>query len=114
MNAKYVVFKIVKGVVAVVLFGSLAGFGTMFLWNWLVPSLFGGHLITFCQAIGLIVLSKILFGGFGGRGKHCGGGNHRMKDRWKQKMQERMANMTEEEKEKWKSRCGQRINTLHP
>ncbi len=33
-----------------------------------MPALFGWHLITFWQALGLLVLSKILFGGFrGGR-----------------------------------------------
>lgn len=95
--------KIVFGITAFVL---LFGFGTMHLWNWLVPSLFHGPIINFCQAIGLLILSKILFGGFGrkfGRGGHCGGhgygGGH-----WKYKMQERFGNMSPEEKEKFKQR----------
>src|SRR5216684_2629257 len=37
------------------------------LWNWLMPSLFGLHTITYWQALGLLVLSRILLGGFRGR-----------------------------------------------
>jgi hypothetical protein len=35
------------------------------LWNWLVPTLFKGPRIQFGQALGVLILSKILFG-FGG------------------------------------------------
>jgi hypothetical protein len=42
---------------------SIFGFGVMSLWNWLVPALFGGKLITFWQALGMLVLSRILVGG---------------------------------------------------
>src|SRR3979411_3363265 len=54
-----------------VLFAALAAFVFSFvvmsLWNWLTPTLFGWHAISFWQALGLLVLSKILFGGFRGR-----------------------------------------------
>ena len=43
---------------------AVLGFVVMSLWNWLIPALFGGRLITFWQALGVLVLSKILFGGF--------------------------------------------------
>lgn len=45
----------------------LALFSTavFFLWNWLIPSIFGLTTINFWQAIGLLVLCKILFSGFG-------------------------------------------------
>jgi hypothetical protein len=48
---------------------AIAGFGAivMLLWNWLVPDIFGWTAISFWQALGLLILSKILFGGFGGR-----------------------------------------------
>jgi hypothetical protein len=40
------------------------------LWNWLTPELFGWHAISFWQAVGLLVLSKILLGGWrGGLGR---------------------------------------------
>lgn len=57
---------------------AVAGFGSavLYLWNWLMPALFGLPLITFWQALGLMGLSWILFGGlrgFGGPHHHCGG-----------------------------------------
>ncbi len=95
--------KIVGGIA---LFFLLFGFGTMLLWNWLVPSLFQGPTIVFWQAIGLLALSKILFGGYGGkwgRRGHCGN-----RGQWKYRMEERLKSMTPEEKEKFKNRCGGR------
>jgi len=47
------------GILAITIFGL----GVMSLWNWLVPALFGGKLITFWQALGMLVLSRILVGG---------------------------------------------------
>ena len=38
------------------------------LWNWLLPPLFGWREVTFWQALGLLALCRILFGGFGGHG----------------------------------------------
>src|SRR4051812_40307973 len=74
----------------------------MCLWNWLMPALFNGHAIGFWEAMRLLVLSKILFGGFRGR---FGGSGH-----WRRRMMERWAQMTPEEREKFRegmrSRCG--------
>lgn len=92
MNCKRKFWKI-----AVVVIAGLAalGFITMSLWNWLMPSLFSGvHQIDYLQALGLLVLSRILFGGFrGGRG---GGwhGRHERHERWEA--------MSEEERQKFK------------
>jgi hypothetical protein len=105
MKAKYVAFKVVKITLAVIVFGGLFVFGTMHLWNWLVPMLFKGPVINFWETLGLIVLSKILFGGFHSKGGHRWRGKHRMGEPWKQKIEEMKATMTEEEIEKWKSRC---------
>ena len=64
------------------LFVTIFGFVVMLLWNWLMPALFGWRLIGFWQAIGILVLSKILFGGFHGRhGRHMYW-RHRMTERW--------------------------------
>jgi hypothetical protein len=80
-----------------VAFAALAvtvfSFVVMGLWNWLVPSVFGGHAITFWQALGLLVLSKILFGGFRGR---PGPSMH-----WRQRMMNRWVQMTPEERERF-------------
>ena len=39
----------------------LLGYPIMLLWNWLMPSIFGLPEITFWQAIGINILSTILF-----------------------------------------------------
>lgn len=110
MNKKFWIFKAIKITAAVTVFILLFGFITMNLWNWLVPVLFHGPVITFIQALGLLLLSKILFGGFRGRGGRFGAG----RERWQQRMQQKFANMTPEEKEKFKSkmqgRCGNKFN----
>jgi hypothetical protein len=54
------------------------------LWNWLMPGLFGWHVITFLQAVGLLILSKIFFGGFRGRPGFGGSGRRRVMERWEQ------------------------------
>lgn len=79
---------------------AVVGFVTMSLWNGLMPALFGWKAITFWQALGVLILSRLLFGRFGGRsGRHW---RHRMTERWEK--------MTPEEREKFRagmrSRCG--------
>ena len=82
------------------LFFTVFSFVVMRLWNWLVPPIFGWHLINFWQAVGLLILSKILFGGF--RGGPGYGWRRRMNERWQQ--------MTPEEREQFRqgvfNRCG--------
>lgn len=61
----------------------------MTLWNWLIPTLFSGPVISYWQAIGLLVLSKILFsGGHGGRRHHRSSHNHPWKSQLRKKMEE--------------------------
>jgi hypothetical protein len=101
MKRKWIFFVAPPGVVLFVfLFGELV----MHLWNWLLPGLFGLHTIGFWQALGLLLLSRILFGGFGGHGHGPGPSKKRreMKERWEK--------MTPEEREKFqqsmRGRCG--------
>lgn len=58
-------FKIVIGGIIVIALVLLFGYITMRLWNWLMPELFGLVAIDYWQALGIIILAKILFGGFG-------------------------------------------------
>jgi hypothetical protein len=95
--------KVLKVVLFVALAVTVFGWATKELWNWLMPSIFGLRPITFFEAIGLCLLGKILFGGFH---KH-GHGNHRG---WKRKMKERWANMSEEERERFRSGMKARWN----
>ena len=71
---------------------ALGSWVTMLLWNALIPAIFGLGVITFWQSMGILVLTKILFGGPRGRP----GGFHRkprFKDReaWKEHMREKFA-----------------------
>ncbi|MEX3853228.1 MULTISPECIES: hypothetical protein [Paraburkholderia] len=48
---------------------AVLGLVVMTLWNWVMPALFvGARAIDFAHALGLLVLSRILFGGFRGHG----------------------------------------------
>lgn len=68
---------------------AVLGWIVMALWNWVIPAVFvGGRVIDFPHAIGLLILSRILFGGFRGRGGWHGRGGWR---RWER--------MTPEERE---------------
>jgi hypothetical protein len=65
---------ILAGVGLAVLFAFVFGIVVKVLWNWLMPVLFGLGRITFWQAFGIVLLAKLLFGGFGhshqGRDRH--------------------------------------------
>ena len=54
---------IIASIILVTLICFLSGWVTMLLWNWLVPAIFGLGTITFWQALGLIILIKLVFGG---------------------------------------------------
>jgi len=103
MRARWIA-RILKFLAFAVVIATLLGYVVMRLWNRLLPPLFGWHLITFWQGLGLLVLSRILFGGFrrgGGWGPGMG---------WRRRMIERWEQMTPEEREKFRSgmrgRCG--------
>ncbi|MDZ4756876.1 MAG: hypothetical protein SGJ10_01885 [Bacteroidota bacterium] len=84
----------------------LGGLAVMLLWNNIMPELIPtAGTLTYIKAIGLLILCRILFGGFKGRG-----GRPPIKD--SRAMKEKMMNMTPEEREKfkaeWRDRCGRR------
>lgn len=90
--ARFVKMAIV-GAIALVLFGLVV----MWLWNWLMPAVFGVNAVTFWQALGLLALSWILFGGFRGSGHHHRPhGRHHLSGRW--------AHMTPEEREQFREK----------
>lgn len=81
---KHLVFIPVFLVVMVTLIGALV----MWLWNWLMPSLFGLPTLTFWQAVGLLVLCRLLVGNIGFGGHHHGhehgdcGSSNKLRERW--------------------------------
>jgi hypothetical protein len=82
---------------------GVAGIVVMSLWNWLIPALFGGPSLHFWQAIGLLVLTRILVGRVGRGSGHWG---------WRGRMRQDWQRMTPEEREKLRAsysrRCGGR------
>jgi hypothetical protein len=81
------------GFFAIVAVGVVS-FVVMSLWNALVPAIFSLRPISFWQALGLLLLAKLLFGGFR---PSCGNGRH-----WRRRMAERWDEMSPEEREKFK------------
>ena len=93
-------FIIPAAIVGITLFILIGGESVMLLWNWLLPPIFGWRLITFWQALGILALCRILFGGFG---RHSAGRSN-VRRRMKERMEERCANMTPEERERIRQR----------
>lgn len=89
-------------VIAAVAIGVM-GAAVMALWNALVPALFSGPLLGFWQALGLLALSRLLVGSL--RGGHRGQGH------WRGRMAERWAQMSDEDRARFREgmrqRCGQ-------
>ena len=94
-------FRIFKGLKILALVGIVAGLAAylvMTLWNFVLPPVTGLHAITFAQALALLVLSRILFGGFR---RHRHGGWH-----WRRRLRNRWERMTPEERERFRSALG--------
>ena len=95
-----------KAVLFVAIALAAVGAAVMLLWNALLPDLFGWQTITFIQALGLLVLSRILIGGL--RGRWGGYRGH-----WRARLAERWENMSEAERAQFRAgmrhhRCGRR------
>ena len=60
----------IGGVVLAVVLVFVFGYAVQALWNWLIPDIFKIGAISYAQALGLIVLARLIFGNVGG---HHGG-----------------------------------------
>jgi hypothetical protein len=87
-------------ILGLALFIFIGGEIVMYLWNWLLPPLFGWRQISFWQALGILALCRILFGGFGCHGPGRSDFRRRMRDR--------CDNMTPEEREQFRQRMRER------
>ena len=111
-----------------VAFATIAGIVVMLLWNGLMPGLFGFGTLSFFQALGLLILARILFGTFGGkrfgpwgRRRHrfahannrygFGSASH-PKEAWRKKMQDRWESLSPEQKAKFTKRCGHFLQNM--
>jgi hypothetical protein len=111
MNRKRkLIFIIPAAILGMALFIFIGGEGVRLLWNWLLPSLFGWRQISFWQAVGLLALCRILFGGLGIRGGRRSHMRGRIGERMRWRMEQRWEQMTPEEREKARQkfwgRCG--------
>jgi hypothetical protein len=91
---KFVIF----GLAMVIVLGLV----TQFLWNFIMPEIFGLPLITFWQGIAMFALAKLIFGfgGSGGRGKWGGYRNHQ----WKREWAEKYSKLSPEDRERFKQK----------
>jgi hypothetical protein len=94
-----IILKVIGGLALFALAILLFGFGTMYLWNWIMPYLFHLPVIDFYMAIGMVLLSKILFGSI--RVKNGGWGQRRF---WKAKWE----SMSDDDREKFKQDFAER------
>jgi hypothetical protein len=86
-----------KGVgiaVLVIALTAALSWAVMALWNGLMPELFGLHTLRFWQAAGILILSKLLFGGYHHGHGHAFHHRRHLIERWE--------SMTPEEKEKFR------------
>jgi hypothetical protein len=97
---KRLIFIAPLAILGMLLFIAIGGEIVLHLWNWLLPPLFGWRQITFWQALGILALCRILFGGFGWHGS--GRSNLR------RRIEERCEHMTPEERERFRQRMRER------
>jgi hypothetical protein len=95
------IFIVPLAILGMLLVIVIGGEIVLHLWNWLLPSLFGWRQITFWQAVGLLTLCRILFGGVSGRGFH--------RSNYRRRMAERCERMTPEERERFRQRVRERF-----
>lgn len=78
---------IIKGVVFGVIVAVAIGWIVMTLWNWLMPLIFSLGEINYWEALGILLLSRILFGGHG-HGRHLH--HHHREKYFRERFRERM------------------------
>jgi hypothetical protein len=87
-------------ILGMLLFVVIGGEVVKQLWNWLLPPLFGWPQITFWQALGMLALCRILFGGSGLKSS--------VRSRVRRRMEERCESMSPEERERVRQRMRER------
>ena len=110
-GARWAVSRVAKGIAiltVVLLVMALLGAAVMFLWNALVPVLFHGPRVQYWQAVGLLILSRLLFGGL--RGGHGHWRQRRWRERWEQLTPEERERL----RERFMGRCGHRGESAEP
>jgi hypothetical protein len=105
---KRLIWIVPLAILGMLLFIVIGGEIVLHLWNWLLPPLFSWRPITFWQALGLLLLCRILFGGSGWRGSVRSNIRRRMEERCERRIEERSEYMTPEERERFRQRMRER------
>jgi len=105
---KRLIFIAPLAILGMLLFITIGGEIVLHLWNWLLPPLFGWHQITFWEALGLLLLCRILFGGFGWHGSGRSRLRRRIEERMADRVGERWEHMTPEERDRFRQRMRER------
>ena len=87
-------------ILGMLLFVAIGGVVVRLLWNWLLPPIFGWPQVTFWQALGMLALCRILFGGFGLHGSGRSHLGRHVEERVTARVAERLEHMTPEERER--------------
>jgi hypothetical protein len=91
---KRLIFIAPLAILGMLAFIAIGGEVVLQLWNWLLPPLFGWRQITFWQALGILALCRILFGGFGWHGSG--------RSSFRRRMEKRCEHMSPEERERFR------------
>jgi len=78
-------------------FVVLVIFGVQALWNWLIPGLFNGPVLTYWQTAGLFLLSKILLTGIAPGGDHRSRRIECRKREWRSKFEDKFRHVPDED-----------------
>lgn len=98
---KKLIFIAPAAIVGIALFIFIGGEVVKLLWNWLLPPLFGFPLLTFWQALGLLALCRILFGGLGRGGGSRSNIRRRMAEHWEQLTPEDREILRQRMRDRW-------------
>jgi len=71
-RGKRTMLHILKWIGIILALALVLGLIVQLLWNWLMPEIFGLARITILQGIGMLVLTRLLFGRMGQRRDHAG------------------------------------------
>ena len=102
---KKLIFIVPVAIVAMLVVTVIGGELVKLLWNWLLPSLFGFRTVTFWEALGLLALCRILFGGLGMKGNRRSRLRDSFRDRWDERTPEEREQLRQKIRERVLERC---------
>jgi len=110
-------FKGILAMLAMLVTCAVFAVAVMLLWNALLPEIFALPQISYLQAVGLLILARLLFGGIGGDMRGHAGHRGARRDghpfRHDNKLREKWMNMSEEERKEFMEKEKEFPNFFH-